>query len=69
MCAFCCCCFCGGALQCHFSQFEKVANFFVGQALSYSSGDQLLYRSTVYVHTDLHVVFVCFRNPQNYDVD
>ena len=36
--------------------------------LSYSSGHQLLsYRSTVYVHTNMHAVSVCFCNPRNCD--
>ena len=39
--------------------------------LSHSSGDQLLYieRSTVSVHTNMHAVAVCFRNPPNFDTD
>jgi len=50
-------------LQCRFRQFEKVPNFIVIQALSYSSVDQLLYIE-VHVHTrsTAHAVSLCSVN-------
>ena len=64
---FCC------VLQCRFCQFEKVPDFKVSQVLS-----SLLFRrptsldrSIACVHTrsNIHAVSVCFRYPQNYDMD
>ena len=58
------------ALQCLACQFEKVqTSWLVSRCLVLLFGPPAsLYRSTVYVHTNMHAVSVCFRNPPNYDM-
>ena len=46
-------------LQCWLHQSENVPNFMVNQAVS----------CITLQATNMHTVFVCFRNPQNYDTD
>ena len=60
-------------LVCRLCQFEKVPIFIVGQALSFLTLEgtnfffMYIYRSAVYVHTNMHTVTGCFHNPPNYD--
>ena len=47
------------ALHCQFRQFERNPDFVVGQVLSYSSGEQLLYMEVQYMFTLICVQYLC----------
>ena len=50
------------ALHCQFRQFERNPDFVVGQVLSYSSGEQLLYMEVQYMFTldRICMGYLCF---------
>ena len=58
------------ALQCWLCLFEKVQTLWLAsRCLILQASSFFIYRSTVYVHTDIHRASVCFRSPPKYDAN